>query len=163
LYAQTILRFSEMKAPNQKVYFHYPQNVAFFHQKRKLKSFIEFLFEKEETILKELHCIFCSDAYLIKINKKYLNHDSYTDIITFDLSESNGTVGEIYISIDRLKKNAEKFHCSYSDELFRLVFHGSLHLCGYKDKTKKEKKLMNEKEDIYLNLYSIYNVSTWNN
>jgi probable rRNA maturation factor len=163
LYTQTILRFSEMHMVNQKVYFHYTQKVAFFQKKKKLKSFIEFLFKKEETILKELHCIFCSDSFLVKMNKKYLNHDSYTDILTFDLSESHGSVGEIYISIDRLKKNAKKFRCSYSDELFRLIFHGSLHLCGYKDKTKREKKMMSEKEDLYLNLYSFYNVSTWNN
>jgi probable rRNA maturation factor len=150
---ETTLRFSEMPAHSQKVYFHSLQNSSFLKERKKLKVFIEAIFKKEKKTLQELHYIFCSDDYLLKINQQYLNHDYYTDIITFDLSEGRGIIGEVYICIDRLKENAKNFDSSYSKELHRLLFHGALHLCGYKDKTSTDKKLMNEKEEHYLRLY----------
>ena len=104
--------------------------------------------------MKGLHYIFCTDEYLLKINQRFLKHDYYTDIITFDLSETNKIYGEVYISVDRLKENAAKYNTSSSDELHRLLFHGAIHLCGYKDKTVKEKRVMTEKEDVYLKLYT---------
>jgi len=86
-----------------------------------------------------LNYIFCNDTYLLHMNKEYLNHDTLTDIITFDLSDNkNELQGEIYISVERVKENAEKFGVSYNDELHRVIFHGALHLCGFKDKKKED-------------------------
>ena len=99
----------------------------------------------------ELNFIFCSDAYLLEINKKYLDHDTYTDIVTFDSSEKDGVIaGDIFISIDRTKENASKFDVSERDELHRVIIHGVLHLCGYLDKKKEDKALMTKKENEYL-------------
>ena len=101
--------------------------------------------------LKELNYIFCSDNYLLQINQQYLNHDTYTDIITFDNSENEASiVGDIFISIDRIRENAAKFNHSETDELHRVIVHGALHLLGYKDKTPAAKQKMTEKEDFYL-------------
>lgn len=120
----------------------------------RLKGFIQELFEREEQGLKHLQYIFCNDEYLLQLNTEFLKHDTYTDIVTFELSEDpEVTEGEIYISIDRVKENAEHFEVTENYELHRVIFHGALHLCGYKDKTKKEEALMREKEDEYLNLY----------
>jgi len=102
--------------------------------------------------LKELNYIFCSDAYLLQINQQYLNHDTYTDIITFDNSETEKViVGDIFISIERIRENASKFNITETDELHRVVIHGALHLLGYKDKTPVTKQKMTQKEDFYLN------------
>jgi|SRR6185503_1051183 len=101
--------------------------------------------------LKELNYIFCSDVYLLQINQQYLSHDTYTDIITFDNSEEEGSiVGDIFISIDRIRENAAKFEVAERDELHRVMVHGALHLLGYGDKKPAEKKRMTEKEDFYL-------------
>ena len=103
--------------------------------------------------IKELSYIFCSDAYLLEMNQSYLNHDTYTDIITFDNSETNGRVlGDIFISIDRTKENANNFDVTESEELHRVMIHGLLHLLGYGDKSKAEKTTMTEKENHYLAL-----------
>lgn len=125
-------------------------------QKTKLKTFLKSIFEREGQKLKELQYVFCSDAYLLEMNQQFLQHDTYTDIITFEMSEVPGeTVGEIYISIDRVRDNAAKFKVSEEQELHRVIFHGALHLCGYKDKTKKDAALMREKEDECLKLYFV--------
>ena len=102
--------------------------------------------------LKELTYIFCSDSYLLQINQQYLNHDTYTDIITFDNSDIAKTIiGDIFISIDRIRENALKFSHTEADELHRVIIHGALHLLGYKDKSPADKKKMTLKEDFYLN------------
>jgi len=102
--------------------------------------------------LKELNYIFCSDAYLLQINQQYLNHDTYTDIITFDNSETEKVItGDIFISIERIRENAAKYNITEADELHRVIIHGALHLLGYKDKTPVTKQKMTEKEDLYLN------------
>jgi probable rRNA maturation factor len=102
--------------------------------------------------LKELNYIFCSDDYLLQINKQYLDHDTYTDIITFDSSATEKLiVGDIFISIDRIRENAAKFTVTEADELHRVIIHGALHLLGYKDKTAATKQKMTQKEDFYLN------------
>jgi len=102
--------------------------------------------------LKELTYIFCSDEYLLQINQQYLDHDTYTDIITFDNSEEERKIiGDIFISIDRIRENASKFNVSETDELHRVIIHGALHLLGYKDKSAGDKEKMTEKEDFYLN------------
>jgi len=101
--------------------------------------------------LSELSYIFCSDNYLLKINQQYLDHDTYTDIVTFDNSEHDNIVlGDIFISIDRIRENATKFNVSKNGELHRVIIHGVLHLLGYKDKSAPDKQKMTEKEDFYL-------------
>jgi probable rRNA maturation factor len=117
---------------------------------------------KEKRTVGDIHYIFCSDAFLLKLNKDYLSHDTLTDIITFDYSEGPPSSklrrvkkkisGEIYISIPRVKENAKKFGVSFEDELHRVMIHGVLHLCGYGDKSAKAKKEMREKEEKYLGL-----------
>jgi probable rRNA maturation factor len=121
----------------------------------KLKAFIETIFEKEGKILSNLTYVFCSDEYLLDINRKFLNHDYYTDIITFDISETKEkTEGEIYISIDRVRDNAKTLNQIYSRETLRVIFHGALHLCGYKDKSKSQKEEMRMQEEYYLSLFN---------
>lgn len=123
-------------------------------ERSQLKKFIGKLFTREGKELRQLNYIFCSDEYLLNINRQFLNHDYYTDIITFDLSEEPGTItGEIYISVDRVRDNASSLGQTKKFELHRVIFHGALHLCGYKDKSKKDSILMREKEDHYLHLY----------
>jgi probable rRNA maturation factor len=101
--------------------------------------------------LAELTYVFCSDQYLLQINQQYLNHDTYTDIITFDNSDENSTIaGDIFISIERIKENAAKFTVTEAQELHRVIIHGALHLLGYKDKSVADKKKMTLKEDYYL-------------
>lgn len=101
--------------------------------------------------LSELTYIFCTDEYLLQINRQYLDHDTYTDIITFDNSEEEGViVGDIFISIERIRENAGKFNVTEAHELHRVLIHGALHLLGYKDKSPADKKKMTLKEDFYL-------------
>jgi len=120
----------------------------------RLKKFLASLFKKEGKMLSELQYIFCNDDYLLDINRQYLNHDYYTDIITFDLSEENqATNAEIYISVDRVRENARDYKSSLKRELHRVIFHGALHLCGYKDKKNKDEKIMRQMEDKYLKLW----------
>lgn len=125
-----------------------------FHNKTELKQFIELIFKKERKALVELTYVFCSDEYLLGINKDFLQHDYYTDIITFDLSENpSKIIGEIYVSLDRIKDNASELNTSLADETLRVLFHGALHLCGYKDKTKPDIATMRRKENHYIKLY----------
>lgn len=99
----------------------------------------------------ELSFVFCSDAYLLDINKQYLDHDTYTDIVTFDSSEDEDLIaGDIFISVERTQENATKFGVSDRDELHRVIIHGVLHLCGFLDKKKEDKELMTAKENEYL-------------
>lgn len=101
--------------------------------------------------LSELTYIFCTDEYLLQINRQYLDHDTYTDIITFDNSEEDGViVGDIFISIERIRENAGKFNVTEAQELHRVLIHGALHLLGYTDKSPADKKKMTSKEDFYL-------------
>jgi len=120
--------------------------------KTALRQWITETIQAEGFKLKELTYIFCSDSYLLQINQQYLNHDTYTDIITFDNSEIEKTIiGDIFISIERIRENALKFNISEADELHRVIIHGALHLLGYKDKTPVTKQKMTQKEDFYLN------------
>ena len=100
----------------------------------------------------DLNVIFCSDEHLKEINIKYLNHDYYTDIITFDYSEKNLIGGDLFISTDRIKENSSKNKVKFIVELYRVIIHGVLHLCGFNDKTSAEKKKIREKEDYLLSL-----------
>ena len=119
-----------------------------------MKQFIISLFRREKKPLAELNYIFCSDQRLLEINRQFLQHDFYTDIITFPLSDPGQPIsGEIYISVDRVRDNAAAFGSSITKELHRVIFHGALHLCGYKDKSPREEKIMRKMEDHYLALY----------
>jgi probable rRNA maturation factor len=120
-------------------------------QKTQVRQWIKNTIVAEGFLLDELTYIFCSDAYLLQINQQYLDHDTYTDIITFDNStEEREITGDIFISIDRIRENADKFGQSVVDELHRVMIHGVLHLLGYKDKTPNDNKNMTQKEDEYL-------------
>ena len=119
-------------------------------KKETLSRWIKSTVKSENQKLGSLGIIFCSDAYLLKINQQYLQHNYYTDIITFQYDDNQELSGDIMISIDRVKENAKKFDCQYKDELNRVIIHGVLHLCGYKDKTKSAKKKMTDKENYYL-------------
>jgi probable rRNA maturation factor len=119
-----------------------------------LKAFIERNLKKEGVSIETLQYVFCSDKYLLAINKSFLDHDYYTDIISFDLSETKGTlIGEVYISIDRVKDNAKTHQTSYKEELLRVIFHGALHFCGYKDKKPADAKEMRVQENKWLKSY----------
>ena len=106
--------------------------------------------ESEAKELRHLNFIFCSDAYLHKINVEYLGHDTFTDVITFPYAEGKTIEGDIFISIDRIKENSKSFEVSFEDELHRVMIHGTLHLLGYLDKTAEDKTQMTEKENEYL-------------
>lgn len=135
------------------IQFNFLESIA-LKDRRKLRLFLTRLFKKEGRSLAELQYIFCSDAYLLAINRQYLDHDYYTDIITFDLSEKNQPINaEIYISVDRVKDNAHKYDTSLRIELHRVMFHGALHLCGFKDKTTAQKEEMRKMEEKCLRLY----------
>jgi rRNA maturation RNase YbeY len=128
------------------IYFKLPQ-------KRSTSSWIQSAIEAEKRKLQSLTFVFCSDVYLLGLNKQYLRHNTLTDILTFSLSEKEGVIeGEIYISIDRVKENAVKFNTTLDEELHRVMIHGVLHLIGYKDKGPADRALMREKEEAYLSL-----------
>lgn len=120
---------------------------------RKTSRWIQFAIKKERFRLIELNFIFCSDKELFNINVEYLNHHTFTDIITFDNSDGERDVeGDIFISVDRVKENAEKLGIGVPDEIHRVMIHGVLHLLGYSDKGKEQKNRMRGKEDQYLSL-----------
>ena len=120
---------------------------------KKTISWINSVIREEGCTLKSLNYIFCSDDYLRAVNIQYLNHKTYTDIITFNYNPSENEIeGEIYISIDRVRENADKYKTEFRSELNRVIIHGVLHLVGFNDKTKTEKSIMREKEDSYLSL-----------
>lgn len=123
-------------------------------QKSKIINWISNVLKQEGKSMKFINYVFCTDDYLLKINSKYLNHSTLTDIITFDYSTNGKIASDIFISIERVKENAIKYNTNFNKELYRVMVHGALHLAGYKDKTSTDKKLMRAKEDFYLNLLS---------
>jgi rRNA maturation RNase YbeY len=136
------------------VHFYFEKVDFTLKERKKLKSFISSLIVKEKKNLNNLNYIFCNDKALLEINRKYSDHNFYTDVITFDLSSSPKEIlADVYISADRIKENAKSLKLSLKEELHRVMLHGLLHLCGYNDKTEAQKKLIKKKEDLYLNLY----------
>ncbi|HVU57210.1 MAG TPA: rRNA maturation RNase YbeY [Puia sp.] len=136
------------------IHFHFLKGAHSLSNRTQLKSFIASLFKKEKKRLGKINYIFCSDDYLLEINRQHLQHDYYTDIITFGLSEPGQPIqAEVYISIDRVKDNAGRFKVLLKEELHRVIFHGALHLCGYKDKKPKDQGIMRKMEDKYLKAY----------
>jgi len=145
------------------VNFFYEDSVVFSLEKKEVRVWLKNVVKKEGKKLGCLNFIFCSDRHLLEINKKFLNHTTLTDVISFDFSESKKTIeGDVYISTDRVKENAKKYSVSFKKELLRTVVHGVLHLIGYKDKKKKEKKIMFLKEQTFLKMFSSGKSSTWN-
>ena len=129
----------------------YYEDVSDLHlNKKKLRDWFKFSIKAEGKKVGEISFIFCSDSYLLDMNKQYLDHDYYTDIITFDYVQDGIISGDIYISVDRISENADIFQVSFEEELNRIMIHGVMHLCGYADKLESEKLLMTQKEDYYL-------------
>ncbi len=109
--------------------------------------------ENENKISGDICFIFCNDSYLLNVNQKYLDHDFFTDVITFDYSVSNIVSGDIFISVDRVEENSKQYRVSFDYEMRRIMVHGVLHLVGYTDKSEEDKIIMTSKEDEYLNLF----------
>ena len=124
-----------------------------FVSKKELKRFVKELVAHEGKQLEELSLVFTDDEYLLEVNKQYLNHDYFTDVITFDYSDFPNVSGDVMISLDRVKDNAQSMNLDFKTELYRVVFHGALHLCGYKDKKKEDAALMRSKEDFYIQMF----------
>lgn len=139
---------------NKRIRF-FPSGLKFsFRDRKKFKHFIDFIILREGKKLKTINFVFCTDLQLRKLNKAFLNHDYFTDILTFDLSENKEIIiADIYISLDRINENSKIFNISFTKELHRVMIHGLLHLCGYKDNKKIEKKKIRIIEDKYLSLY----------
>lgn len=140
------------------IYF-FSQNQYEFRNKIKIRKWITNTIKEENYIIKFINIIFCNDEYLLDINKKFLHQDYYTDIITFNYSINNLLLGELYLSTERIHDNATQFNIPFTKELYRVMIHGVLHLCQYKDNTEKEKRIMTFKENQYLDvLYSVYSI-----
>ena len=125
-----------------------------FSDLEKVKKWIVHTIETELCFTGNITYIFCSDNYLLDVNKKYLNHDYFTDVITFDYVKNKVISGDIFISVDRIKENAEFYNVSHETELLRVMIHGVLHLIGYDDLTDEQENEIHSKEDFYLNFYN---------
>lgn len=130
--------------------FFFEELSAFETNQDFIKNQLQQLIQKEGKKTGDISVIFCSDEYLLEMNKKHLQHDYYTDIITFNYVEESLISGDLFISAERIKDNAAKFGASFLEELYRVIFHGVLHLIGYNDKTEEEQKMMRQKENFYL-------------
>ncbi len=133
----------------------YSENDFTLEGSEKYPGWIENVVTSEGRKLEELSYIFCDDDYLFELNKEYLGHETYTDIITFDYSVGKIVQGDIYISTQRVKENSSEYGVSFDEELRRVIIHGVLHLCGYKDKSEEETKLMRQKEDEKMKLFHV--------
>jgi rRNA maturation RNase YbeY len=134
----------------------FKENIDFnLPQKTSIKTWIQTIINQESNKkIKKINFIFCNDTFLHTLNKNYLQHDSLTDILTFDYAGNKNTLeSEIYISIDRIRENSKQYNTSFSRELHRVMAHGILHLLGFDDKTEHQRQKMHEKENQYLNLY----------
>jgi probable rRNA maturation factor len=134
--------------------YHY-ENDFILVDSDKIRIWIEDLIKKEKKTVGDITYIFCDDDYLLERNKEFLDHNTLTDIITFNYCIDDNISSDIMISIDRVKENSTTFENSFNEELKRVMIHGILHLIGYNDKSDKEKELMREKENFYLNMFCI--------
>ncbi len=140
--------------PAPQISFHYQAPVNSLRDRARLKKFLGRLLLSERKAGGKVAYVFCTDAFLLAINKEFLGHHDLTDIISFDLSPAGQPIeGEIYISVDRVMENAHRFESSFINELHRVIFHGALHLCGYGDKTGMQQKAMRAMEDRALAMY----------
>jgi len=138
-----------------KIYFGNEDVPYVLKHKRSIRSWLSQVIEQENKELGDITCVFCSDKYLLKLNYQYLHASYFTDVITFDYTKNGLLSGDVFISIDRVKENARQYKQPLFQELLRVILHGILHLCGYKDKTEEEIQQMREKEDYYLQKFSI--------
>jgi probable rRNA maturation factor len=138
--------------PAFKINFYFQSVSISLKHRKKLKSVLFQLINQEKETIKsgEVNVVFCNDVYLHDLNTRFLKHNTLTDIITFDYSEESNIGGDIFISVERVRENAKSFSQHSGTELYRVIIHGFLHLCGYKDNTKEEKKNMTIKEDFYI-------------
>ncbi len=135
-------------------------NIYFFNEDAQPPAFLKKIVREiakkialeEQKNIKSVNIIFCSDNYLLEINKEYLNHDYFTDIITFDYAQDNQITSDIFISVDRIVENASLIKVTVLQELYRIIIHGLLHLCGYEDDTNDKRYNMSLREDYYLSL-----------
>ena len=138
------------------IYFHYLVDAFHFRERTDLKQFIKGLLTREGKQIDTINYIFCTDEYLLTLNKKHLDHNTLTDIITFEYNPPEEPVlSDIYISVERVKENASLFKVSFIRELHRVIFHGALHLSGFKDKTSEQAQLMRKKEEEYLHRWNV--------
>ncbi|MFL5741638.1 MAG: rRNA maturation RNase YbeY [Flavisolibacter sp.] len=143
-----------LRGPKPLIQFHYLSVPFLFTNRTGLKSFLIRMIGREGFSIACINYIFCTDGYLLKINQEYLGHNTYTDIISFQLSKPGELLlADIYISTERVRENAKNLKVSFREELHRVIFHGSLHLCGYKDKTPNDINKMRQKENEWLQKY----------
>jgi probable rRNA maturation factor len=136
----------------QNITFNFEDVSPFLKNRGNLRLWLNTTAKKEKQKINAVNYIFCSDKHLLAINKQYLNHNYFTDVITFQYDDNEGVSGDIFISYDRIKENAKEFNQGISNELHRVMAHGLLHLLGYKDKNTEQQKVMKSKEDFYLSL-----------
>ena len=135
---------------------YYFEDTAFkLKAKTKIKNWLKLVAESEVYTLGNVSVIFCSDNYILDINQRFLQHDYFTDIITFDYSEGSKISGDLFISVDSVMENSIEYGTDFEDELHRVIVHGILHLIGYDDHTDEEIKIMRSKENYYLSLYDL--------
>lgn len=140
------------------IHFFYETDFSLPHKEEYYDKWISKVIDNENFTLGDINYIFCDDDYLYNINLTYLNHDTLTDIITFDYTENNVLNSDIYISVDRVAENAEIFNVSFQQELLRVMVHGILHLCGYKDKTDEDSNKMRLKEEEKIKLFHVEHI-----
>ncbi|HIS22652.1 MAG TPA: rRNA maturation RNase YbeY [Candidatus Cryptobacteroides intestinipullorum] len=137
------------------VAFYFEDTDFKLRHKTRIKEWLRLVAESEVFTLGNISVIFCSDNYILDINQKYLQHDYFTDIITFDYSEGGRISGDLFISVDSVRENSVEYGTEFEDELHRVIVHGILHLIGYDDHTEDEIKTMRSKEDYYLSLFEL--------
>jgi len=134
--------------------FHYKAEFELEESERHA-DWIERVVVSETFVCGEINFVFCTDEYLLELNQEYLNHDTLTDIITFDYTDGNLISGDVFISVERVKDNAQSFETTLKNELKRVMAHGVLHLMGYKDKARKDKQVMRAKEDEKIKMFHV--------
>ncbi|MCC8359536.1 rRNA maturation RNase YbeY [Salinimicrobium sediminilitoris] len=140
---------------NEEIINFYSENDFELERVSSYESWVKNVISTEGKKTGEISFVFCDDEYLLEINQKYLDHDTYTDIISFDASVGNILNGDIFISTERVSENADSYEVKFSEELKRVIIHGVLHLCGYKDKTPEEEKIMREKEEEKMKMFHV--------
>lgn len=133
----------------------FSENDFVLENEQAYREWIEKSIESENKFIGDISFIFCDDEYLHKINLEYLSHDTYTDIISFDNTIGNTLQGDIFISTERVSENADSFNTDFKEELKRVIIHGILHFCGFKDKTERDKELMRRKEEEKMELFHV--------
>jgi len=137
----------------ERISFQTQDIVLVLKEKNKIRQWIVDAIKNESKKTGDITCIFCSDEYLLSMNQQYLHHDDYTDVITFDYTEGDRISGDIFMSVERILDNSIQLKTTPEEELHRVMIHGVMHLCGYKDKLPKERANMTKKEDQYLKIF----------